>query len=241
MHKYHLDAQVRKQIGRKVKELRKQDLIPATVYGKQISSASISVAKKEFQKIYADAGETGLIELKLNEQVRPVLIHRIQIHPVNEEILHIEFHQVDLKEKVKTKVKVEFSGESPVVAQKEGVLLTVLDEIEVEALPTDLPEKLSMDISVLTKVDQELKVADLGIPKEVTVLSDPGLTLAKIGSLVTKEAEKEAAEAAAAAAAAATEAAPAQAEATPTSPGGEETKKEEAKPAPEAANQPSKT
>jgi len=153
-------------------------------------------------------------------------------------MLHIEFHQVDLKETVHANVPIEITGASPAVAQRLGVLLTVLSDVEVEALPTDLPEKLVADVSKLAEVNQELKVADIAVSKGVTVLTDGTLTVVKVGPLVTKEAEEQAAaeEAAAAQAAAATEeaAAPATEGQTPSAPTEAKTDVPPAKAAPAA-------
>jgi large subunit ribosomal protein L25 len=217
MKKHTLTAKKRSIVGRKVKSLRFGGELPATVYGKKVKSVSVTISKDAFMKVYKEAGETGLIELSIDNDVRPVLVHTVQIDPVSSVPLHVEFHQVDLKEKVHAKVPVELTGESPAVAQKLGVLLTVIDEIEVEALPTDLPEKIVIDVTVLAEVNQELTVEKLSIPSGVTVLTEGHLTVVKVGPLVTKEAEAQAATEAAAAADAATEAAPAPvAEATET-------------------------
>lgn len=208
MKKHTLSATPRDLVGRKVKKLRKQGLVPATIYGKEVKSVSVSVKTDEFSKVFQEAGESGLIELTLGKVVRPVLVHSVQTDPVRDTILHVEFHQVDLKEKVRTHVPVEFTGEPAAVANRLGVLLTIADEVEVEALPTDLPEKLVIDISGLSAVDAEVKVKDVKVSKDVTVLTDAEQTLVKIGALVTKAAEAEAAaeEAAKAAAEAAAEA-----------------------------------
>ncbi len=207
MKKYKLQATKRELLGRKVKKIRREGLLPATVYGKKIKSASLAVDQNAFAKVYADAGETGLVELNLGSEIRPVLIHNVQIDPVDSAPLHVEFFQVDLKEKVRTKVPLVFVGESLAVAQKQGVLLTVLDEVEVEALPTQLPEKIEVDVSGLTQVNQEFKVSQLSVPAQVTLLTEGELTVVKIGVLVSREAEAEAAAEAAEAAAAAAEAA----------------------------------
>jgi large subunit ribosomal protein L25 len=206
MKKHALKGQKRTVVGRKVKVLRKQGNLPATVYGKKVASVSLSISRDAFVSVYKETGETGLIELSIDGDVRPVLVHTVQVDPVTSELLHIEFHQVDLKEKVHAKVPVELVGESPAVVQKLGVLLTVLDEIEVEALPTDLPEKITIDVAGLTEVDQEFTVEKLSVPSSVTVLTEGHLTVVKVGPLVTKEAEEQAAaeEAASAEAAAAT-------------------------------------
>lgn len=192
MKKHSLTATARTQVGRKVKILRKEGKLPATVYGKGIKSASVTIAGDAFAKVYAEAGETGLIELHVDRDTRPVLVHNVQVDPVSNARLHVEFHQVDLKEKVHAKVPVELVGESPAIAQKLGVLLTVLNDIEVEALPAELPEKIEVDVTRLVGVDQEVKVSDITLASGVTVLTDAGLTVVKVGPLVTKEAEAQA-------------------------------------------------
>jgi large subunit ribosomal protein L25 len=208
MKKYSITGELRTVVGRKVKNLRKEGKLPATVYGKNAKSISITISADEFKQVFAKAGETGLIELSVDKVVHPVLIHSVQVDALTNIPLHIEFHQVDLKEKVHANVSIEHIGESPAVAQKLGVLLSVLDEIEVEALPTDLPEKITVDVSTLLEVNQEFKVSDLAVPAEVTILTDLSLTIIKVGPLVTKEAEAQAAAEEAAAAEAAATAAP---------------------------------
>jgi large subunit ribosomal protein L25 len=160
-----------------------------------------------FEKLYKDAGETGLVELAVGKDLRPVLVHTLQKDPVSNQLLHIEFHQVDLKEKVHAKVPLELVGDAPAVVGKVGVLLTLIDEVEVEALPTDLPEKLTVDVSKLAEVNQEVNVGDLTVPSGVTVLTAKDQSVVRVGALISKEAEAEAAAEAAKAAAAAAEAA----------------------------------
>lgn len=234
MKKYTLQATARDVKKQKVSKLRRAGLIPATVYGKKIKSVSLSLPSSQFFKIYEEAHETGLVDLTTDGTVRPVLIHHVQKDPVKDSILHVELHQVDLKENVKAAVPLHLVGEAPAVAQKVGVILTLVSEVEVEALPTDLPEKLELEVSRLAAVDQELKVADLKAPSGVTILTDGSLVVAKVGALVSKEAEAQAAAEAAAAAAAAAEAAPAEGEAvTEEAPQAEEAG--EAKAEPQAA------
>jgi large subunit ribosomal protein L25 len=215
-------------VGRKVKNLRKDGKLPASLYGKHIKSESLVVSEELFSKVYEKAGETGLIELHVGKEIKPVLVHCVQIDPVSSALLHVEFYQVNLKEKVKAKVPVVQVGEAPAITEKLGVLLTLMDEIEVEALPADLPEKIEVDVSVLVAVDQEIRVSDLKVPSEVTILSDLELGVVKVGALVTHQAEAEAAaEEAAKVAAAATAGADAPATEGATS-AGADAKKEEA-------------
>lgn len=229
MEKHSLKASKRTVTGKKVKSLRNQGLLPTNIYGKNIKSQAVQVNLKEFQNLFTKVGETGLVDLVVDEKdTHPVLIHNVQLDPVSDLPIHADFYQVSLKEKITTMVPVIFIGESPAVANKEGVLLTILDKVEVEALPTDLPEKIELNISKLTAVDQELKVQDLKVDtSKITIKSDSNLTLVKVGSLITEEMKKTMEEEAAKAAAAAQEAAaaagaPPTGEAAPTVPPTEE-------------------
>lgn len=188
--KYQLTATPRTLVGRKVKQLRAQGQLPANVYGKNVESLSITVPADAFEKVYDQAGETGLIELTVDGQVRPVLVHMVQVHPVSSSILHIEFFQVNLKEKVHANVPLETVGESLAVKDSVGALLLPVSEVEVEALPAEIPEAIEVDISSLNALDDEIKVKELKIPAGVTVLTDPEMTVAKIGALVQKVEEE---------------------------------------------------
>ena len=203
MKKYTLIGKIRADTGRKVKNLRLKGTLPANVYGKGLESLSLEVDALAFKAIFAHAGETGVIELTVDSTVKPVLIHNIQRDPVSADILHVEFYQVDLKQKVKTNVPLIFVGEAPTVVSKTAVLLTLLSEVEVEALPAELPEKIEVDVSVLTDLNQEVLVSDLVIPVGVSILTDISVGIVKATAIVSKEAQEEALEAEKAAAAAA--------------------------------------
>lgn len=203
MKKHTLTADKRDIKASKPAVLRREGSVPATVYGKKVESVSLSMKLSDFVRVYGEAKETGLIELHVGSSVHPVLIHHVQRDPVKDVILHVEFHQVDLKEKVHANIPLVLVGEAPAVAQKLGVVLSLLSEVEVEALPTDLPEKLEVDISHLSAVDEELKVSDIHMPSAVTLLTDGTVVVAKIGELVSKAAEEQAAADAAASAEAA--------------------------------------
>jgi large subunit ribosomal protein L25 len=187
MNKYVLSGTVRTILGKKVRSLRSDNRLPATVYGKTTKPITIAVSLSDFTKLYDEAGETGLIELTIEKHVHPVLIHTVQLHPVSRAILHVEFHEVDLKEKVHADVPVECIGEPQAIKEKIGVLLTLIDHIEVEALPTNLPEKISVDITSLAQVNDQILVVDLVIPADVTVLTDPTLIVVKIGAFVVEK------------------------------------------------------
>lgn len=193
MKKSRLQAEKRKISGRKVKKLRQDGILPANIYGKKIKSQAVQLSLKDFEGVFKEVGETGLLELAVagEEKTRPVLIHNVQLDPLTAQPLHTDFFQVDLKEKITAMVPLVVVGEASAVKEKKGVLLHTLNEIEVEALPTDLPEKIEVETSPLSEVDQEIKVGELKPPSGVTILTDSALVICKIGPLVTAEMEAE--------------------------------------------------
>lgn len=181
MDKLILKAEKRKVVGRKVKKLRNEGLIPGNIYGKKVKSESIQVKADELEKAFKEVGETGLLELQIGEDKRPVLIHNIQVHPLSDKPLHVDFFQVNLKEKVTAKVPVELVGESPAEKQALGTVVQYLSEIEVEALPSDLPEKFEIDTSNLTEVDQTIYLKDLKYDKQkIEIKEDLENIIAKV-------------------------------------------------------------
>ncbi|MGH7246047.1 MAG: 50S ribosomal protein L25 [Candidatus Levyibacteriota bacterium] len=202
MKTYNLSVEKRTVLGKKVKKLRREGVLPANVYGKDMKSTAVQVTMKDFQKVYKEAGETGVVELDVVGEKRPVLIHNVQIDPISMDPVHADFFQVNLKEKVKTMVPVVITGEPKAVTDKVGLLLQTLSEVEVEALPTDLPENIEIDVTSLAAVNDQVTVADLKKPAGVEILSDGAQTVAKISELISKEAEEQAAADAAAAEAA---------------------------------------
>jgi large subunit ribosomal protein L25 len=190
MEQTPLSAQKRTVLGRKVKQLRKDGIIPAHVFGHKVKTVHVQVKADEFHKVFEKAGETGIISLSVDSEKRPVLVRNLQIHPVTDESLHIDFYQVNLTEKVKVNVPLEITGESPAVEKKIGLLLTPISEVEVEALPADLPENIQVDISKLENIGDEIRIKDLKIDRaKIDVQTDEEMVVALIGELVTKEME----------------------------------------------------
>jgi large subunit ribosomal protein L25 len=181
MDKQTLVAQKRKITGRKVKTLRREGVLPGNIYGKKVKSLAVSVKESDFDKVYKVAGETGLLEIKVDGEARPVLIHNLQKNPVTDALIHVDFLQVDLKEKVTAQVPLELSGESPAEKQGLGTVVQYVNEVEVEALPSDLPEKFQIDKSQLTEVDQAVKISDLSVARgKVEIKADPELIVVKV-------------------------------------------------------------
>ena len=207
MDRLSLHAEERKVLGKKVKNLRKDGILPAHVFGKGVEGESVSVIAKDFLKVFKTAGETGLIDLKIgDEKVRLVLIREVSYNPVSGDLIHIDFYQVNLSEKVKVSVPIVQIGEQPEsVHLGETIVLQTLNEVEVEALPADLPENIEVDITSLKNVDDAITVGQLSVDKEkITIHADPEEIVVKLAPAVSAETqallEEQAAEQAAAAA-----------------------------------------
>lgn len=195
MEQIPLKAQKRTVLGRKVKSLRREGLIPAHVFGHKIKTEHIQVVQNEFLKVFEKTGETVVIDLAVDGKKKPVLVKNVQVHPVSDQPLHIDFYQVNLSEKVRVDVPLEVVGEAPAAQKKIGLLLTPVSELEIEALPTDIPEKIEVDVSALDEVGKEVKVKDLNVDKsKIEIHADSELVIAQIGELVTREMEKTEAE-----------------------------------------------
>jgi large subunit ribosomal protein L25 len=219
MKRFKLAVEKRKVLGKKVKGLRKEGLFPANIYGKGVKSTAVQVPYKEFEKVYKEAGVTGIVDVDIAGEIRPSLIHNVQQDYYKHILLHADFFQVNLKEKVKTMVKLVAVGEPKAVSEKLGLLMQTLAEVEIEALPTDLPDKIEVNVEPLAVLDAQITVGEIKAPTGVTILTDPSQVVAKIGSLISKEAAEQAAAEAAAAEAAKAAAAPAATEGTTPSEG----------------------
>lgn len=190
MQRQTLTASKRTLLGRKVKQLRAEGILPATIYGKKIDSMSVSLPLKEFVKVFTKAGETGVVDILLDGTAYPVLIQNVQHGAVDGAVLHADLYKVNLKEKVTARVPLKVVGEAIAVKDKVGVLLTLMEEVEVEALPTDLPEYLEVDVSALAEIDAGIRVANLSPSENVKILTPADHDIVKIAPLIVKEVEE---------------------------------------------------
>ena len=191
MKTYTLSGTIRTELGKKTKTLRETQRIPATIYGKKKESISVSIAQSDFLSVYKEAGETSVISFLIDGVSHPVLVHAVQRDPVSERVLHVELYQVDMKEKVKTKVPVALVGEAPALVEKKGALLSLANELEVEALPANLPDHLDVDISSLREVGDEVLVSSISVPEGVTILTEGTVSVVKVDALVSKAAQEQ--------------------------------------------------
>ncbi len=168
-----LKLEKRTVLGKKVKALRKAGILPGNIFGKGIKSLSVQLDLKTFNQVFKQAGETGIITATVTKEktTRPLLISSIHIHPVTDEYLHVDFRQVDLTKKIIANIPVEVTGVSPATSEG-GVLIQILNEIEVEALPADLPDKFILDISTLKKIGESITLKDIKTGSKVALTSE---------------------------------------------------------------------
>jgi large subunit ribosomal protein L25 len=192
-----MELQVRKRdiLGKRVKNLRQEGLIPAELYGHGRENIHLSVLAKEFFKVFKEAGESTIIKLVLSDSERSkeevnVLIHDLQKNPLTDEISHIDFYQVRMGEKITISVPLEFIGEAPAVREKGGILVKSMQEVEVEALPADLPARIEINLDKLSEIGISIYVKDLKVVKEVKILVDPETVVATITEPVKEEVEE---------------------------------------------------
>ena len=189
MIKHTLKASARQAVGRAAKRLHTTGQLPANVFGKDVTSTTIQVGEKELAHLLKEAGESTLIYLQVEGEKddRPVMMAELKRHPVTGMTQHVAFHQVNLKQKVTTTVPVKLVGEAPAVTEKLGILVQQLSEIEIEALPTDVPEHLEVDITSLAEVDAAVLVRDIKVPADIEVKTEADSLVAKIEPLAAEE------------------------------------------------------
>ncbi len=147
--------------GKKLASLRRGGKVPGNIFGPLFKSQSIAMLTKDFTNAYKVAKETAVIYLDFEKTEIPVLITHVQRHPVHDQVLHVDFRKIDLKKKVEAHVPVVTAGVSEAVSQKGGVLLHGTETLKVEALPSDMPQQIVVDISSLKELRQEIKVINL--------------------------------------------------------------------------------
>ncbi len=151
---------------------RSQGKVPAVFYGPKAASTSISVNEPEFMKVWRAAGESTVITLSGDGEDHDALIHDVVRDPVTERVLHADFYIIEKGKKVEVAVPLEFVGESAAVKTLGGILIKVLHELEIEALPKDLPHAIEVDISSLVDFEVQIKVSDLKLPAGVTAKAE---------------------------------------------------------------------
>jgi large subunit ribosomal protein L25 len=202
-------AQRRTVFGKAVRQLRREGIVPGNIVVSGRDSVAIQVNGADFQKFLTKHHATTVIRLTLdgNAAGDTVMVQRVAHEPVTRAILHVDFAHVNMSETTHARVPIRIEGDAPGVKLYNAMLLTVLDHVEVEALPADLPDALVMDVSELTDLNASLNVGDLTVPRRVKVLTDAEESVVRLEPprMVEAAAEPAAAPAAAPAASETTE------------------------------------
>ena len=196
MARMELPVETRQVTGKKVAALRRSGVLPGNVYGRGLASVSVQINTEALDKALKASSANEVIDLKIDgeSQTRPVVVQKLQRHPITNGPLHAEFYQVSLTEKMHAEVPLVVIGQSEAVITYNGVLMNALTAIMVEALPLDLPSSIEVDITPLEELEQSLHVSDLPIPSNVTVLTDAEVMVVKVSTpRVSLEEEEEAA------------------------------------------------
>jgi len=167
-----MDLKLSAQIREKNEKLS-IDFIPAILYGKGIENVSLKIKKIDFDRVFSAAGESNLINLDFGSGAVKVLVKDLQRDVVKHTFTHIDFYQVNMKEKIKTEIPLHFIGESKVVKELGGMLIKELDFISVECLPTDLVDHIDVDISFLNTFEDAIRINNLTIPVGLEVYNNP--------------------------------------------------------------------
>lgn len=178
MEKFTLDAKVRQQ--ERASKVRSAGLVPAVIYGHHRQTENLAVPYPAFEKVFRKAGESTIITLNVDGQPKNVLIQDVQRHYLTGRYQHVDFYEVSMTEKLKATVPLVFTGVSKAVKENAAILVTVLNEVEVECLPADLPHEIEVDISVLKEFNDSIHVSDLKISDKVQILAPAEETVATV-------------------------------------------------------------
>ncbi len=166
-----LHAEKRTERGKRLRALRAGGKLPAVLYGPKEPSAALSLSLGEFEKVFREAGESTVITLSGLGEDKEVLVQDIAHDPVTGAPIHVDFYAIEKGKKVTVHVPIVFIGEAP-VEKAGGVLTKVLHELEIEAMPKDLPHEIAVDVSSLTAFDSQIAVSDIAAPAGVAILND---------------------------------------------------------------------
>ena len=184
-----LNAKIRKEAGKKTRVLKESGKIPAVVYGPGVKNISLEIDQLEFKKVFKEAGESSLIDLKVDKEKRPVLIHEIQKDPVSDKIIHIDFFQASLKEEVEVTVPLVFEGTAPAIKELGATLVKNMIEIQVKALPQNLPHEIKVNIDGLKAIGDHILVKNLPLAEGVKVSKKPDEIVVSISAAEKVEEE----------------------------------------------------
>ena len=179
--------------GKKVRFLRREGMVPVHLYGRGVDSQALQVEAATLRRVITSAGANVPVKVNIDgrdgEEI--CFIRDAQRHPVSEDLLHVDFYRVDVDRLVRAEVPVIMDGEAPAVRNLDGVLLQSFNSLEVEALPLDMPEAFHVDVSGLEDFEAAVRIGDIQIAREVTILRDDQEVIARVAAPRIEEEEEE--------------------------------------------------
>ena len=176
-----LNASTRQLLGKRSRRLHRECKLSAVVYGNSAAATPLVLDRLEFQKVFVRSGRTHLVDLVVDGgRTEKVLVREIQTHPRRLGPIHVDFYQVNLEQKIHVEVPIHLVGESAAVKRGDADVLQPIHALEVECLPTGIPEEFEVDLTPLAEIDSGLRVSELAVPKGVTILADPDELVVKI-------------------------------------------------------------
>ena len=191
MEKYVLEAKKREVIGKQVKALRREGLLPAVIYGSDIEPMPLTLNTNEVRQILGVIGANTLVTIKIGKKEHLALVRDLQREVINRNLLHIDFQAVSMEETISTTVPVVVVGEAPAVKELNALLVTSLEFLQIEAKAKDLPDTIQVDISELSEIGDNIRIKDLIISGDVNVLDDQELTVVVVAAPTLMEIEPE--------------------------------------------------
>jgi len=193
MKQTELLATTRETLGKKVRFLRRQGITPVHLFGHNVESVALQCDTAQLKRVLAQTGRTRLISLKVDKAKRPrnVVIREVQREPLTSELLHVDFYQVSMAEKIRVEVPIVSIGEAPALKLKENFLIQELNSLSVECLPGEIPNRVDIDLTSLTEVGQAIHVKDITLDKEGTILNNPEQLVVKISARHIEEEKEE--------------------------------------------------
>ncbi len=189
--KFTLDAEIRTITGKKVKQLRRQGLVPIGVYGPKIQPMNLQIPARSLQVMLMKAGGTNLIDLTVDGTSTTVLAREVQRDVLRGDIIYADFFAVDLASTIKTDVPIHFVNESPAVATNIGILITGPSMLSIETLPSNLISQIEVDLSSLAAIGDSIHVRDLDLGKDIVILNDPSEMIVHISQPAAARSEED--------------------------------------------------
>ena len=199
METIELSVQPRRIVGKQVKALRRAGWVPAVLYSRHTDPKIVQANNRELLRVLQRAGSSRLVMLKIEGEAEPhrALVREVQREPIKGDVWHVDFLAVSMSEEITVEVPLRFEGSSPVIARNEGVLIHGLDTLEIRCLPGDLIDSVVVDLSLLTKVGDVIRVSELKVPDTVKLLADLDATVVRVSHPAGEEEEAPVVEAAA--------------------------------------------